>query len=56
MQQPSTNPFDMLSGLIGPNSGFNFANIFGQRPQQNNTQQQTSQQSQQARQPTQISH
>jgi hypothetical protein len=33
----------MLSGLIGPNSGFNFANIFGQRSQENNIPQQTSQ-------------
>ena len=29
------NPFGMLGGLMSPNSGFNFANIFAQnRPQQ----------------------
>ena len=38
----SGNPMNLLSGLMAPNSGFNFANLFGQNRSQppNESQQQ----------------
>ncbi len=39
-QQGGNNPFNMLGGLMAPNSGFNFANIFTGGNRQPNQQEQ----------------